>query len=139
MQTEEYRSKVMARSWQDHPRTVQNLHVQPTRHEAIWQGMAHPCNCTFSFYFTMVYPVRPLGIMRVARLSILHATCTEHFDAQDLPCLVPFGGINAIPMWISSSTKPVTHKNTKINKIITKKHTKHTTKHKKHTKQHKQT
>jgi hypothetical protein len=60
----------MARSWRDHPRTLQNLHIQPRRHGAKREGMAHPCNCTFSLYFTMISCFRTLGIMRFAWFSI---------------------------------------------------------------------
>jgi hypothetical protein len=60
----------MARSWRARPRTLQNLHIQPRRHGAKREDMAHPCNCTFSLYFTMISCFHTLGIMRFAWFSI---------------------------------------------------------------------
>jgi hypothetical protein len=90
--TKAHHSQVTARSWRDQSGASRNPHVQPKRHGAIWYGMAHPCNCTFSLYIEMMS-----CLFKLLRF-LNHACCMVLLPCTSLlHCVLTCNACHALP------------------------------------------
>jgi hypothetical protein len=89
----------MARSWQEHPRTMQNLYriymsnrEGMAQYDKAWRTLATEC-CPCVLQWFLVIALSESCVEH--GFPSLYATFTMCLDAQDVPCLIVFGCIGS--------------------------------------------